>query len=85
MPARDIIAFDRAVTLEDKEVLESTDPDACIDVSRRVEFSMATDRPGLIMRQKLLELLARHGEQEVHGGIPIKAQAPHTSADQPAD
>lgn len=66
VPAKDIIAFDRAVTNEDKYILESTDFDACIDTSRRMEFHMDSDRPGLVMREKLLKLLREHGEDEVH-------------------
>ena len=68
VPASEIIAFDRAVTAEDREILESTEYDACIDTSRRIEYHMETDKPGLIMRQKLLELLRAHGEQEAHFG-----------------
>ena len=66
VPARDILAFDRAVVEEDRHILETTDFDACIDTARRVEFHMDSDKPGLIMRKKLLELLRRHGESEVH-------------------
>jgi hypothetical protein len=51
--------------VEDREILEATDPDACIDVRRRQEFHMASDRPGLIMRRMLLQLLEEHGESEV--------------------
>jgi len=64
--AADVIAFDRQVTLEDKHVLESTEYDVCIDTRRRVEFHMATDEPGLIMRRQLLALFREHGEEEVH-------------------
>ena len=64
--AKDIIAFDRQVTEEDREILESTDFDVCIDTTRRVEFHMETDKPGLIMRQKLLALFRAHGEDEAH-------------------
>jgi 5S rRNA maturation endonuclease (ribonuclease M5) len=47
--------------------LESTDPDALIDLRRRgVEFSMDSDRPGILIRKKLMELLAKNGEVEVH-------------------
>jgi len=28
---------------------------------------MDSDKPGLIMREKLLSLLRQHGEEEVHG------------------
>jgi 5S rRNA maturation endonuclease (ribonuclease M5) len=38
-----------------------------IDLRRRgVEFSMDSDRPGILIRKQLMELLARHGEDEVH-------------------
>jgi 5S rRNA maturation endonuclease (ribonuclease M5) len=57
------------ITREDKDILESTDPDALVDTRRRgVEFSMDSDRPGMLIRKKLMELLARHGEAEVHRG-----------------
>lgn len=66
-PAQLLIDFDAEITREDKEILESTDPDAVVDVSRRgIEFSMASDRPGLLIRKQLMDLLRRHGEAEVH-------------------
>ncbi|MFN7751308.1 MAG: Rieske 2Fe-2S domain-containing protein [Pseudomonadota bacterium] len=68
VPAADIIAFDRAVVDEDRLILEAVDGDMPLDTRRRAEFHMDSDRPGLLMRRKLLELLARHGEVEV-GGI----------------
>lgn len=44
------------------------DPDAVVDGRRRgVEFSMDSDRPGILIRKQLMELLAAHGEAEVHG------------------
>lgn len=60
--AENIIAFDRAVTAEDKAVLESTDYDTPLDLSE--EQHMATDQPGIIMRRKLAALLRQHGEVE---------------------
>jgi hypothetical protein len=45
--------------------LESTDPDATIDVGRKVEMHMPSDRPGVIMRKRLLALLEAHGETEL--------------------
>ena len=57
-----VIAFDRAVTLEDKAILETTDYDTPVDVSK--EQHMATDKPGIIMRHKLAALLKAHGEVE---------------------
>jgi phenylpropionate dioxygenase-like ring-hydroxylating dioxygenase large terminal subunit len=65
-PAADLIAWDREIVREDREILEATDPDACIDTRRRVEFHMESDRPGLLMRKKLMELFEQHGEVEVH-------------------
>jgi phenylpropionate dioxygenase-like ring-hydroxylating dioxygenase large terminal subunit len=66
-PAQLLIDFDHVITREDKDILESTDPDALVDTRRRgVEFSMDSDRPGMLMRKRLMELLAAHGEAEVH-------------------
>src|SRR5262249_46713479 len=63
VPTQAVIAFDRQVTLEDKFILESTDPDVPLDSSG--ERNMPSDKPGLIMRRKLLDLLHAHGETEV--------------------
>ncbi len=66
-PAQLLIDFDHVITREDKEMLEATDPDALVDTRRRgVEFSMDSDRPGMLIRKRLMELLASHGEPEVH-------------------
>ena len=54
-PAQDIIAFDRAVTLEDKDILEGTDYDVPLDL--HAEQHMWTDQPGIIMRRKLARLI----------------------------
>jgi phenylpropionate dioxygenase-like ring-hydroxylating dioxygenase large terminal subunit len=61
----ELIAWDAAIILEDREILEATDPDAPLDSTRRAEGHMASDRPGLIMRRRMLALLAQHGEAEV--------------------
>ena len=67
-PAQLLIDFDAEITREDKHILESTDPDSVIDPRRRgIEYSMDSDRPGILIRRKLMELLSRHGEAEVHG------------------
>ena len=67
-PAQMLIDFDAEITREDKDILESTDPDAVADPRRRgIEFSMDSDRPGILIRRKLMELLTKHGEAEVHG------------------
>jgi phenylpropionate dioxygenase-like ring-hydroxylating dioxygenase large terminal subunit len=65
-PAQALIDWDRAIVDEDRAILEATDPDAAVDTRRRVEFHMDSDRPGLLMRRKLMELLEQHGEAEVH-------------------
>ncbi len=53
--ASDIIAFDRAVTLEDKAVLEGTDYDVPLDI--QTEQHMASDKPGIVMRHRLAALI----------------------------
>ena len=68
----ELIHWDGVITAEDRAILESTDPDACIDVSRRTELSMPSDRPGLIIRRQLLALLRAHGEEEVFGSAPVR-------------
>ena len=40
------------------------DPDAIVDMGRKIERHMPSDRPGMIMRTRLLELLQRHNEEE---------------------
>ncbi|NJN85438.1 MAG: aromatic ring-hydroxylating dioxygenase subunit alpha [Leptolyngbyaceae cyanobacterium SL_7_1] len=60
--ASDVIAFDRAVTLEDKRILESTDYDVPLNLS--LEQHMPTDKPGILIRKKILALLKAHGEVE---------------------
>jgi hypothetical protein len=64
-PAEKLVAWDAQIITEDRAILEATDPDAVLDVSRKVEQHMPSDRPGLIMRRRLLELLRAHGEEEV--------------------
>ena len=58
----DVIAFDRAVTLEDKRILESTDYDVPLDLSK--EQHMTTDQPGIMIRRKIAALLKKYGERE---------------------
>ena len=45
--------------------MESTDPDAIVDMDRKIEMHMPSDRPGMLMRKRLLALLAAHGEPEI--------------------
>ena len=56
--AEDVIAFDRLVTNEDRDILESTDPDVPLDQAG-IEFNMPSDRPGVLMRRMLAAALAR--------------------------
>ncbi len=63
--AQELIDWDAAITAEDRDILEATDSDACIDTRRRVEFHMASDKPGLMIRKQLFALLQAHGEEEV--------------------
>jgi len=65
--AADIIAFDRAVVTEDRDILESTTFDTPIDLQRREEMHMASDAPGLLMRRQLLAKMTVAGEEEAHG------------------
>jgi phenylpropionate dioxygenase-like ring-hydroxylating dioxygenase large terminal subunit len=60
----DVIRFDRAVVEEDRFILEGTDWDIPLQ-GRGIEMSMASDRPGLLMRDMLAELFEAHGEVDV--------------------
>jgi phenylpropionate dioxygenase-like ring-hydroxylating dioxygenase large terminal subunit len=62
---QELIDWDAAILEEDREALESTDPDAIVDMSRKIEMHMPSDRPGMIMRRRLLDLFRQHGEEEV--------------------
>jgi phenylpropionate dioxygenase-like ring-hydroxylating dioxygenase large terminal subunit len=61
----ELVAWDKAIVEEDREILESTDPDAIIDMSRKIEMHMPSDRPGMMMRTRINKLLHEHGEVEV--------------------
>lgn len=61
-PSREVVAFDRQVTLEDKRILESTDDDVPLVLSQ--EQHMLTDKPGILVRKKIAALLKAHGEVE---------------------
>lgn len=60
----EVIAFDRAITLEDKRILESCDPDVPLAVTDGEEMHMHTDQPGVVMRRMFAKLLSDHGEIE---------------------
>jgi len=75
-PAQGVINFDRKVTMEDKEVLETTDGDVPLDTRTGGEKHMPSDKPGIIMRQQLAALLAEHGETEARrpGPNPVSVE-----------
>lgn len=60
-PAADVIAFDRAVTLEDRAVVETTRAFVPLD-DLQAERSMPSDKAGLLMRRMFRDLFERHGE-----------------------
>jgi hypothetical protein len=62
--AQELIDWDAAIIAEDRDMLESTDPDAIVDMGRKIEMHMPSDRPGMIMRKRLLDLFREHGEEE---------------------
>jgi ferredoxin-NADP reductase/phenylpropionate dioxygenase-like ring-hydroxylating dioxygenase large terminal subunit len=74
-PTAKLIEWDLKITLEDKDVLESTDPDATIDISAKIESHMPSDRPGIVMRKRLLDLLHQNGEEEVRAPRPAPRRA----------
>jgi phenylpropionate dioxygenase-like ring-hydroxylating dioxygenase large terminal subunit len=61
----ELIAWDKAIIEEDRDILESTDPDAIVDMGRKLEMHMPSDRPGTVMRKRLNALIEAHGEREV--------------------
>jgi len=62
---QELINWDKVVIEEDREILETTDPDAIVDMSRKIEMHVPSDRPGMLMRSRLNKLLAENGEHEV--------------------
>jgi len=73
--AEDVIAFDRTVTEEDKFILESTDYDVPLDQTG-VELNMVSDRPGILMRRMLRDLLEKHREPEARRRPPMGGETP---------
>ncbi len=63
-PAELLIEWDGRIVAEDKAVLESTEADVTLDISRKVEMHMPSDQPSLIIRKRLMELLAQRNEPE---------------------
>jgi phenylpropionate dioxygenase-like ring-hydroxylating dioxygenase large terminal subunit len=62
----DVIRFDLAIVSEDRHILEGTDHDVPLD-PRGIEANMASDGPGLLIREMLRDLLDQHGEVEATG------------------
>jgi hypothetical protein len=60
----EVIAFDRAITLEDKRILEGCEADVPLADADGEEMHMHTDYPGVLMRRMFAKLLADHGETE---------------------
>jgi hypothetical protein len=56
VPTPQVIAFDRKVTLEDKRILETTEPDVPFPGETATEVHMMSDRPGLLMRRKIQQM-----------------------------
>jgi phenylpropionate dioxygenase-like ring-hydroxylating dioxygenase large terminal subunit len=80
---KEVIAFDRAIIEEDRTILESCDPDVPLAVIEGDEKHMASDRPGLVMRRMLAQLLKDHGEVEQRSQ-PVRPMRPHTEQRLPA-
>jgi phenylpropionate dioxygenase-like ring-hydroxylating dioxygenase large terminal subunit len=80
-PARLLVEWDAKIIAEDKDVLESTDPDVNLNLRSSEEAHMPSDRPSLIMRKRLLALLQQHGEAEItvrgeaNAPVPCRADA----------
>ncbi len=69
-----LIAWDQKITNEDRDVLESTDPDATIDITAKIEAHMPSDRPGIILPKRLLDLLRQNGQEEGRRAPPPASQ-----------
>jgi phenylpropionate dioxygenase-like ring-hydroxylating dioxygenase large terminal subunit len=63
-----VVAFDRRVTLEDKRILEGTDPDVPLDL--KSEQHMPSDQPGIAMRRILKRLIERDTSERAVGAPP---------------
>ena len=72
-PAADVIAFDRAVTLEDKRILESTDYDVPLRLSQ--EEHMFTDKPGIMIRKKVAALIKQYGPEGKDASVSLRKMA----------
>jgi len=73
----DATAYDRIIVEEDRRILESMDYDVPLVATREEEIAMRSDRPGLTIRRRLLELLAAHGETESRLPAPTRREPAH--------
>ncbi|MES1973486.1 MAG: aromatic ring-hydroxylating dioxygenase subunit alpha [Pseudomonadota bacterium] len=80
----ELIAWDRAIIEEDREILESTDPDAPLNAASGEEGSMISDHPGLIIRKQLLKLLRDNDEIEMRSSAPRPSVFRDATADRPS-
>ena len=67
-----ILAFDRKVTLEDKRILEGTDPDVPLDL--KTEQHMPSDQPGIAMRRILKRII--ESDASARGGAAPPPSSP---------
>ena len=77
-PAADVIAFDRAVTLEDKRILASTDYDVPLRASQ--EEHMFTDKPGIMIRKKVAALIKAHSHEAKDSSVSFRMMASVSSS-----
>lgn len=81
VPAEKVIAWDKQVTGEDRRLLSRCDWDVPLDIRAPDEFHMASDRPGLEVRRRLLELLRQHGETEIRLAVKPLMRADSMAAE----
>lgn len=67
VPTDQLLAMERRILAEDRNILEATDP--FVDLNPSAEAHMPTDRAGLLMRRKLKALL----EGTLPGSAPTQA------------
>ncbi len=78
-PAASVVAFDRQVTGEDREILEATEFDVPLEATSGEEFHMPSDKPGMLMRRRFISLLAEAGEKEIR--VATKPDTPRQAAE----
>jgi phenylpropionate dioxygenase-like ring-hydroxylating dioxygenase large terminal subunit len=57
VPTEQVIAFDKRVSEEDREILESTDANVPLGKQEGRELHMHGDKPGMLMRKKIRQLI----------------------------